>query len=89
MVATKIQINHRKTKMYGVQMEGNTIRTQTACKEMEYCHFFISNIVIEVVRSLMLTDVNTYADNEEHMKEDISRYVGFCIITLKPAILIH
>ena len=35
-----------------------------------------------------LTDVNAYADNEEDVEEVISRYIGFCVITLKTAILI-
>ena len=62
-------------------MEDDTIQNPTACTEMEHCHFFNSKILIKVMRSL--PDVNTDADNEEDMEEDISRYIGFCVITLK------
>ena len=67
-------------------MEYRCIQTPTACEVMEQCHFFPSKILIEVMRST--TDVNTDADNEDDMEEDISRYIGFCAITLKTAILI-
>ena len=65
-------------------MEDYTIRNPTACEGMEHCHYFNSKILIEVMQSL--TDVN--ADDEEDVEEDISRYIGFCVITLKTAILI-
>jgi len=49
-------------------MEDNTIRTPTACEEMEHCHSFESKILIEVMRSLK--DVNIY-DKEDDMEADI------------------
>ena len=65
-------------------MEDYTIRNPTACEGMEHCHYFNSKILIEVMQSL--TDVN--ADDEEDVEEDISRYIGFCVTTLKTTILV-
>ena len=55
---------------------------------MEHCHFFNSKSfkVIEVMRSS--THVGTYAENEEDIEADISKYISFCNITLQTAILI-
>ena len=69
-----------------MQKEGNTIQNTTACEEMEYCHFFNSKILTEVVPSL--ADINSYAENEEDVEADISKCISFCTITVKTAIRI-
>ena len=58
-----------KIKLYGVQLEDDTIKNPTACEEMEHCRFFNSNILFEVMRSL--TDPNTYAENKKMMWKQI------------------
>ena len=87
MVATKRCTTLEKIKLYGVQLEGDTIKNSTACEEMEHCRFFHSNMFFEVMHSF--TDTNTNAENKKNDAEvDISKYISFCIVTLKTAILL-
>ena len=76
-----------KIKLYGVQLEDDTIQNPTECEEMEHCRFFNSKMLCEVMRSL--TDTHIYAENKKNDAEaDISKYISFCIITLTTAILL-
>ena len=52
-----------KIKLYGVQLEDDTIKNPTACEEMEHCRFFHSKMFFEVMHSF--TDTNIYAQNKK------------------------
>ena len=77
-----------KIKLYGVQLEDDTIKNPTECEEMEHCRFFNSKMLCEVMRSL--TDTHIYAENKKNdVEADISKYISFCIVTLKTAMLLR
>ena len=71
-----------------MQLEDDTIKNPTACEEMEHCRFFHSKMFFEVMHSF--TDTNTYAQNKKKndAEADISKYISFCIVALKSAILL-
>ena len=64
-------------------MEDSTIQNPAACEEMENCHFFNSKIM-----PMQKMDVHAAAENGEDVAADISKYISFCIVTLKTSSLI-